>query len=217
MSDDRAEDVRREAAHVIDEIVREAGGPRRAREELRRELESHFAEAGESPERLREALARFGAGREVGAALRRARGLRGVALYGAKVLASLAASLLVAAAAQVAVNLRSAPAGDGLRLAVGISLGMPVSALVVALAVLAWELDVAPLCARLERHPARLCAALAVVVLAALGLHALHGMPIPPGLALLASLVTVGTWACTIAIAAWLDRAYLRRLGGAPR
>ncbi len=213
MGDERAEQARRDVAQAISHIVREAGGSRRAREELRRELESHFAEAAGSPERLREALARFGEAREVGAALRRARGPRGPLLYLAKVLASLAASLLVAAAVQVVVNLRAAPAGDGLRLAVGISLGLPASALVVALAVLAWELGVAPLCARLERHPARLGVAIAAGLVAALGVHSLHGAPIPPALALAASAVTVGTWACTIAIAARLDRAYLERLG----
>lgn len=198
----------------MDRLVREAGGSRRGREELRRELESHFAEAGDSPEALRRAIERFGGEGEVGAALRRAHGPRALALYTAKVLASLGGSLLVAAAVQIVVNLRVAPAGDGLRLAVGIMLGLPASALVVTLAVLAWELDLAPLCAPLERHPARLAAALATTTLGALVLHAMHDAPIPLALALAASAVTVGTWTCSIAIAARVDRAYLRRLGG---
>lgn len=207
-------DLRRDVERLIERLVHDAGGSARDRAELRRELESHFAEAGDSPEALRAMLARFGEARTVGAALRRARGISRRALYGAKVAISLGASLLAATAVQLAINIRVAPAGDGVRFGGGLWLGFAFSALVVLFAVLAWELDLEPLCARLERHPVKLAAAIGGTLVLALLVHGLHGAAIPPVFALAASAATVATWALTIAIAARLDRAYLRRLGG---
>jgi hypothetical protein len=69
-------DERREVTLLIDRLVREAHLPSdRARAELRRELESHFADSGDSPEAMRAALERFGGTAdvaEIAAALRRA-------------------------------------------------------------------------------------------------------------------------------------------------
>ena len=46
-------DERRAPSELIERLVRDSNLPsRRAREELRRELESHFAEAGDSPEAI---------------------------------------------------------------------------------------------------------------------------------------------------------------------
>ena len=60
-----------EIAVVIERIVAASGvGGERQREELRRELWTHFEEAGFAPEALR----RFGSARDIAAALRRVHG-----------------------------------------------------------------------------------------------------------------------------------------------
>lgn len=54
-------DERKSVAAVIERLVKEANVPdERARDELRRELESHFEESGSSPDAVRAALSRFG-------------------------------------------------------------------------------------------------------------------------------------------------------------
>jgi len=56
----------------IDRIVAAARlGTEQERDELRRELRAHFEDAGSSPEAVRAAMARFGAGPEIGSLLRR--------------------------------------------------------------------------------------------------------------------------------------------------
>jgi predicted permease len=56
----------------IDRIVAAARlGTEKERDELRRELRAHFEDAGASPDAVRAAMARFGAGPEIGSLLRR--------------------------------------------------------------------------------------------------------------------------------------------------
>jgi len=209
-------DPRSQIEELVERLVRasDVADPR-AREELRRELASHFDESGDSPEALRDALARFGSAEVVGrgfrAAYRRGRG----ALYAAKVLASVVAATSVAVVLELVANLRVSHDG---RAGLGIGHGFPISVgfalAIVILVVAAWELDIEPLCARLERRPMRLLGAFAAVFATIYFGHPLVHGPIdaPLGLVIAASATGVAVWACTIAIVARLDLAFLRLL-----
>jgi hypothetical protein len=202
---------------LIERVVRGAKvGDHRARAELRRELESHFEEAGSSPEALRAALERFGDADAVGDGFRRAYRPGRVAAYVTKIAASVLASAAVAFLIQALVNLRVDPAADALRLSPGYAIGSRTSLALVLLVVAAWELDIAPLCVRLERRPVRLLAMLGAFFAAISLVHGtLHPAAIDPALALLAGGVQLAVWTCTIAIVARLDVAFLGFLGGA--
>lgn len=208
-------DERRAVAALIDRLVRESKLPSdAAREELRRELESHFAEAGDSPEALRAALARFGSADAVSEGFRRAYGRGRLALYAAKVVASAALSAAVAVAVHAVVSLRIEQRPDALRLvAGGHPRGAQFTVVVALVAVAAWELGIEPLCARLERRPVGLAAALAATFVAIYSTHlALHDM-MDAGRAFVASAAVLAVWACAIAIVARIDLAFLDRLG----
>jgi hypothetical protein len=97
-------------AGLIDRIVAGARIPRRAqREDLRRELWSHFEEADGSPDDCLSAIRRFGAEAAVTESLRRVYRWDYCVLYVAKIaasiIASFAAALLLVAAANVRVEL----------------------------------------------------------------------------------------------------------------
>jgi len=207
-------DERQAVAALIDRLVREARiTSRRAREELRRELESHFEDAGRSPEALRAALARFGSEDAVREGFRRAYRRGRIALYVAKVAAAVTASTAVALALQIVVNLRTGGGPDPLRLAPGYAIGARTSIAMVLLIVAAWELGIEPLCARLERRPVRLLTILAAFFAAICITHLVTDHAIAPAHALVASGVLIAVWACTIAILVRLDGAFLKLLG----
>jgi len=204
---------------LIERLVQASDLPdERAREELRRELESHFEESGDTEETLRHALARFGnpdvVTRGFRAAYRRGR----PALYVVKVLGSIIVAGLVALALELIANVRL----DGSAASVRIGGGYPISACfavaIVVILVAAWELDIEPLCARLERRPLRLLATFGAVFAGIyLGHPVVHGpmgihAPMDVGLILVASATGVIVWTCTIAIAARLDFVFLRLL-----
>jgi hypothetical protein len=108
------EAARGQAERLVDEVVRGARIPsRRGREELRRELWSHFEDCEREAGNLAAALRRFGDPREMAAGFRHVhrRGYR--LFYGLKLAASLVASALVALLIQAAANLRPAGAGGG--------------------------------------------------------------------------------------------------------
>lgn len=66
-------DERKAVATLIERLVNDANVPNeRARDDLRRELESHFEESGTSPEAIRAALSRFGTSEAISEGFRQA-------------------------------------------------------------------------------------------------------------------------------------------------
>lgn len=130
---------------LIDRLVREARIPgRAAREDLRRELETHFEEAGSSPEALQRAVVRFGDDGMVAEQFQHVYRWDYALLYAIKIAAAVLLSAAAALAFQVLVNLRVAIGAEALRLAPGFAKAAFVSvAVVLALAAL-WEIGRPP-------------------------------------------------------------------------
>jgi len=207
-------DERRAPSELIERLVRDSNLPsRRAREELRRELESHFAEAGDSPEAIGAALARFGSADAVADGFRRAYRRGRVALYVAKVLASIVASTVVALALQLLVTVAAGHGRHALHLAPAHLRISALSLAVVLVAVAAWELGIEPLCGRLERHPPLLLATLTALCPAAYVAHLALNAGSDVGGAFVGAAVTVAIWISTIAILSRLETAYVRFFG----
>jgi hypothetical protein len=198
----------------IDRVVRESRIAKpREREALRRELESHFADVGDTPDALREAIARFGSPAEVAGALERAHHGSGFVRQVLRIAFVLATSGGVALVLQLATNLRRNVHSDVIALGPAFTRSVAFSAFLVILLVAAWEIDVEPLCVRLERRPLRLLATLGGLALIMMLFHAATNTMLPPGIALSASAVDVAIWTCTIAILARTDRAFARVFG----
>ena len=132
-------------AAFIERIVSGAQIPSRAdRDDLRRELWTHFEETGASPDAVHNALQQFGAEAMVTESLRRVYRCDYVFLYLAKIAASIMVSVAAALLIQVLVNLRLGVGADVWRLApkfphaAGLSVGV-----VLALAT-AWEIGRPP-------------------------------------------------------------------------
>jgi hypothetical protein len=123
------------AAAFIERIVAGARIPSRAgREDLRRELWTHFEEAGASIDAVDDAISRFGAEGMVIAALRRVYRWDYLAVYVVKIAASIAASIAAALLIELLVNLRVDTPADAWRLAPGFSFGVgPAVGVVLAL------------------------------------------------------------------------------------
>ena len=200
----------RELSDLIDCIVRDARIPgARAREELRRELESHFADAAVSPDGRRQAVQRFGSPELVSGALARAHRYSRLLVNAVRVVLASLASVVVAAAIQLATNLRL-DAHSNIELAPSFMTSIAFSTMLVAALVAAWELDVESFCARLERHPARLAATVTLLATAMLLFHGAQNSWLHPGRALIESSIDVLIWTCTIAILARTDRVFAR-------
>ncbi|GJG89361.1 hypothetical protein tb265_48450 [Gemmatimonadetes bacterium T265] len=209
---------------LVERLVRDARLPSApARADLRRELTAHFEDAlasaearGIAPaEALEAALARFGDVPAVAAGLRRAHRPGRAALYAAKVLASGAASLAAAVALQALAHPGLAFGPDGPRLPPWHAPAVRAAVGLVLVAVAAWELDVAPLCVRLDRRPARLLATFAALLAAVTVTHtALHDV-LAPAQVLLRTAATVAAWVAAVAIVARVDLAFVRRFGSA--
>ena len=182
----------------------------RERDALRRELESHFADVADAPEALRAAMERFGNPVEVGGALDRAhRGSLFVRRL-LRLILVIGASGVVALVLQLATNLRRDAHSDAVVLGPAFARSIVFSSLLIMLLVAAWELDIEPFCARLERHPVRLIGTVGALALVMLTFHAATSTLLPPGLALSASAVDVAIWTCTVAILARADRVFAR-------
>lgn len=195
----------------IDGVVRESRiADARDREALRQELESHFADVADSPEALRAAMARFGSPADVADALERAHRGPPFVRHLLRLALALSASGVVAFALQLVTNLRRDARSDAIALGPGFTRAIVFSSLLVVLLVAAWELDVEPLCARLERRPLRLLGILAALAAVMLLFHAATNTLLAPRLALSASAVDVAIWTCTVAILARTDRAFAR-------
>ena len=126
-------------AAFVDRVVAGAHIPSRAaREDLRRELWTHFEEAGASSEAVRDAMRRFGAEAMVTESLRRVYRWDYVLLYLAKIAVSVVASVVAALLIEVLVNVRVEGA-DVWRLAPGFFYAAPLSVAVVLALVTTWE------------------------------------------------------------------------------
>jgi hypothetical protein len=125
---------------LIDRIVAGAHIPSRSeREDIRRELWTHFEEADDSPEAVQMALRRFGPEALLTESFRRVYRWDYAALYLLKIVASIMASLAAALLIEVLVNLRVEAQAEVWRLAPGFSHGAGLSVGVVLGLVTAWE------------------------------------------------------------------------------
>src|SRR5260221_6690638 len=94
-------------AILIERVVARARIPARARrEDLRRELRTHFEDAGRSPDAAREAIRRFGEAASIGESLRQVYRWDYACWYLTRVAASIGASIAAALAIQALANLR---------------------------------------------------------------------------------------------------------------
>jgi hypothetical protein len=125
---------------LIDRIVAGACIPSRAeRDDVRRELWTHFDEAGTSPESVAYAIRRFGDEAMVTDSLRRVYRWEYLALYLAKVVASVMASFAAALLIVAAFNLRLELETEVWRLAPGFSPAAGLSLAVAFSLIAAWE------------------------------------------------------------------------------
>lgn len=132
-------------AAFIERIVAGARLPTRtARDDLRRELSSHFDEAGASPEALERALHGFGDARVVADSLRRVYRGAYVFRYLLKIAASTLASVAAVLLIQVIANLRIESRAEAWRLAPGFPYAAGLSVGVVLALVTAWEISRPP-------------------------------------------------------------------------
>src|SRR5437660_7893010 len=130
---------------LIDRIVAGSHIPgHAARDDLRRELRSHFEDAGTSPEATQQAVRRFGAESAVTESLRRVYRFDYAVFYLAKIAVSIVASVAAALVIEVLVNLRVELRSEAWRLAPGFSRAAGVSVAVVLGLVTAWEVGRPP-------------------------------------------------------------------------
>lgn len=207
-------DEREEVRALIERLVRDARTDDPGeRDALRRELESHFAEAGGSPERVRALLERFGDPAEIGDGFRRAYRRGRWLLYAAKVVASVLASTAATVVIQLVATVGPRGAGSRWRLTSHPGDAVVVSLAVVLVAVAAWELGIEPLCARLERRPLHLALTFAALFAGIWTTHQSLDAAFGPERAFVATAWTVASWTTTLAILARLDLVFLRLLG----
>jgi hypothetical protein len=134
-----------DVAAFIERIVAGARIPSRAeRDDLRRELWTHFEASGTSTEALQSALRRFGAEAMVTESLRRVYRWDYAFLYLAKIAASVIASLSAALLIEVLVNLRLEVQAEVWRLAPAFSHTAGLAVGVVFALVTAWEVGRQP-------------------------------------------------------------------------
>ncbi|HKW09038.1 MAG TPA: hypothetical protein VJO33_01585 [Gemmatimonadaceae bacterium] len=201
----------RSLSDFIDRIVRDAKiSSMRERAELRRELQSHFAEAGTTPEALSTAVERFSSAALVSDQLEHIHRRSRFWAHLLRVVVAGAASTVAAVAIQIVANLRIDVQGNLVSLGPAFSRSAAFATMIVVMLVAAWELDIDALCARLERHPMRFLAILVALSTTMILFHAAIDSLVAPGRALVASAFDVVIWTCTIAILARTDRAFAR-------
>ncbi|MEW5916957.1 MAG: hypothetical protein AB1762_11150 [Gemmatimonadota bacterium] len=195
-------------AELVERIVRDAKVPNEdARDDLRRELLSHFEDAPSDG-----AVDRFGSPAVVADEFKRAYGGRRRLLYAGKVIASIVVSVIVALAWQILVNLRLEPVSGALRIGSWYASSALISIFLIAVAVLAWEIGVEPLCTRLEHRPLRLLGAILALSAGAYVTHSIIDDVVQPEHAVMGSAATIAVWVSTIAILARFELAYIRRV-----
>jgi hypothetical protein len=177
-------------AALIDRIVAGARVPSRAhRDDLRRELWTHFEEANTSPEALHRAIRRFGDESLVSASLRDVYRLEYAAAYLAKLAVSAVASVAAALAIEVLVNLRVEAHTEVLRLGPGFSRAVGVAVAFVLGLVGAWEIIRPPLSATR--------AALVLGAYAAICLSAHWFLAAPTGAFVTPTMLVVAGYVCS--------------------
>jgi hypothetical protein len=192
---------------LIDVIVREARLPSgRERDALRRELLDHFEDAGDG------ALARFGSAESVAGGFRAAYRRGRLVMHVARVLGATAVAVGLALLLQLPLNLELER--GAIVLTHWYAMAVPVSIFVVLAAIAAWELELEPLCARMERDPARMLGASLVLFVLIFTLHAFSSMPVTPAHAFLGASALLAVWASTLAVLSRADRVLLRLTGG---
>lgn len=135
----------REVAALIERIVAGARLPRRAdRDDLRREMWTHFESAEESLRAGSETMRCFGTEEAITESLRRVYLWEHIVFYSAKVAASLAASLCVAFLIQLLAHLRLTSGSGAWRLTPEFWNAMTLSAAIVFGLVAAWEVGRRP-------------------------------------------------------------------------
>jgi uncharacterized membrane protein len=211
MDDDR--EITAAASDLIESVVRRSNLPReRDLAALRRELADHFEDAiarGQSPAEI---IARFGDADDIAGGFRDAYRPARLALRVAKVVAAALVAFVIALALQLIphVRLHSGVAVDALY-----PLAARLSIAVVLAAVAAWELDVEPLCTRLEREPVGLAAVCLTLFVLLAATHEYLGMHVGSLQALVGASTMVAVWVSSLAVLSRADRAYLRWFGGA--
>jgi len=126
---------------LVERVVAGARIPSPARrDELRRELWTHFEDAGTSVEDLQHAVRRFGQETVVTESFRRVYRFDYAVMYLLKIAASIVASVAAALLIEVLVNLRVEVQAEVWRLAPGFSRAAGVSVAVVLGLVTAWEI-----------------------------------------------------------------------------
>jgi hypothetical protein len=203
---------RDEIVALIDRIMSESNiADARDRAELRRELESHFAEAAGSDDSLHEAIEHFGSPSSIGTELASVHSRGPFLTRVMRLGCALAASSCVALALQLVTNVRIGTRGAAFALGGGFSRSLVFSAALIVILVAAWELDIDAFCARLERHPLRMFWIGIILATIMIAFHAFESSTLPPpGLALTASAIDVVIWTCTIAILGRTERAFAR-------
>jgi hypothetical protein len=127
-------------AALIDRIVAQARIPgRRRRDQLRRELWTHFEEAGTSMDAARAAIDRFGAEAAIGESLRRVYRRDYACWCLARIAASMLVSVAVALLIQAVVNVRVEMQADVWRLAPAFRGAAAVTITLVLGAIAVWE------------------------------------------------------------------------------
>ncbi len=130
---------------LIEPIVEAARIPsRRRRDELRRELRSHFEDAGEAPETVRDVVARFGNPPRIGASFREVYRRDYVLFYVVKVGCSIAAATTAATVIEAIVGLRLSRHADAWHLSPGFAHAAPFGVLLAFALVAAAEATRAP-------------------------------------------------------------------------
>jgi len=201
----------RDLADFIDRIVRESKIPyAHAREELRRELESHFADAGGTPDALRAAVERFGRPADVSGALERTHRRSRFLTNLLRIVTAVATAWMVAVAIQRLANLHVDAHRNIIGLGHGFGRSVAFATMIVVALVAALELDIESFCGRLEKHPLRLCATVLALSTIMLLFHAAENTLLAPSRAIIASAIDAVIWTCTIAILARTDRVFAR-------
>jgi hypothetical protein len=203
---------------LVERLVRESGIPDAGeRDELRRELLSHFDEAGASPEARRAAIERFGNAHVITEGFRHAyrRGRR--ALYAAKIVVAFVACSVVALAFQTIIGLPFTMGAPRPHAAFDPVITTVFSVVLVLVGVAAWEMGSERLCTRLERRPIALLTTFAALFAAAHVTHSVIATFSNPAHDLAASTMTIATWMSTIAILSHVDVAFLRLFGVSAR
>src|SRR5690242_7557754 len=128
---------------LIERLVREARVPgRAARDDLRRELATHFEDAGTSPARLQQAMTRFGDAAMVADQFQRVYRWDYAFVYAIKIAAAVLLSAIAAIGCQLLINLRLDT--NALQLAPGFAKAALISIAVVLALATAWEISRRP-------------------------------------------------------------------------